>query len=500
MPAPSPTEMLIDREVPEPDAGNVPKEMDATAVHTDSNINLNSEGGMQYTVAEVLSEPEEGSADGKEDDGVVSVSGIAVDGDGGYTVEEPITEGRLTQVNFWPYQAGTSVILNTTFLQEPDDDDRNNALKYSTSSHAPSGKSVFETDESGSQGTPWHSFPMPVSANPNVPDPTSLPRTPVRSARHTPPTLGSMPGTPHLLFTPHHTPGTPVPVSIPVPASILKVLRLQQSRTSPSTSGLFTPQNEEEPSAPSVVRAIVSEKRPPDLPSVSQQLHDADDDTPRATDVAAGDNSATPSITVTKSAAAIQPPTRLATNQEPADDPVAQPLDQDSQGLRSHPVRAGEQLSSETASANQEAFDENVEEVELRFPSVPPSDLASDWDSGAATELHWYFGIGDNVGTAVSDAGEGKIETVNETNTPLPMDEDNIGAEGSKGTSDHPTQPPVDTQTENDPFKLMGSDSAVAPGAVVEDSSSSAEALDDRSGNELPMEDMCDLKHWICDL
>jgi hypothetical protein len=88
-------------------------------------------------------------------------------------------------------------------------------------------------------------IPPPVSADPSVPDPVDYshrarPSTP--PARVVRPTLGSLPGTPILLLSPTGTPGRPTPVSVPVPASVLKALQMQQAGFS-SSSGLFTPQN-----------------------------------------------------------------------------------------------------------------------------------------------------------------------------------------------------------------------------------------------------------------
>ena len=85
-------------------------------------------------------------------------------------------------------------------------------------------------------------IPMPVSADPTVPDPAGVTppqsRTPVRAR----PTLGSIPGTPVIVLSPHGTPGRPTPVSVPIPASVLRALQLHQSFS--SSKGLFTPQNE----------------------------------------------------------------------------------------------------------------------------------------------------------------------------------------------------------------------------------------------------------------
>ena len=91
-------------------------------------------------------------------------------------------------------------------------------------------------------------IPMPVSANPNVPDPTDRPTSvnyvapiPVRT-----PIVLSLPGTPAIVLSPVGTPGRPTPVSMPVPGSVLgsavlRAVQLLQSQSANSASGLFTP-------------------------------------------------------------------------------------------------------------------------------------------------------------------------------------------------------------------------------------------------------------------
>ena len=93
-------------------------------------------------------------------------------------------------------------------------------------------------------------IPMPVSADPNVPDPTDRPTSvnyiapsPVRT-----PMMLTLPGTPAILLSPVGTPGRPTPVSMPVPGSVLgsavlRAVQLLQSQSANSASGLFTPAN-----------------------------------------------------------------------------------------------------------------------------------------------------------------------------------------------------------------------------------------------------------------
>lgn len=365
-----------------------------------------------------------------------------------------------------------------------------------------SDNTVFETnettgkpgDEPESRATPYHSFPMPVSANPDIPDPTSLPRTPDRSTRLTPPTLGSIPGTPQFLLSPNHTPGTPIPVSVPVPASILKVLQLQQSLAGSSTSGLFTPQNEEEASAPSVVDTAINKRGLSVVSATSQQLHEAQEVASHAPDKILGDtmvedNAAIPSIAFTESASTDQRPSEIEASEEAAGDSIAQLADQDRQGLSSHPT-IEQQRIGEIASVNKESFiDENAEDLELTYPSD------SDSDSPQTTErLPDPFTVAKNNDTATSSTCEDKPKTGNERDVSSSMEQDDIGNHSSVKSNGHLTKALADAQTEHDPFKLMGTDSAVAPGAVVEDASFSAEMVDDS------IADMCDLNQCISDL
>ncbi|GLB37748.1 hypothetical protein LshimejAT787_0407990 [Lyophyllum shimeji] len=81
-------------------------------------------------------------------------------------------------------------------------------------------------------------IPTPVVANAAVPDPTSRPRTST-----SPPPILSLPGSPSFTSSPAETSATvqPTPVSVSLPASILKALRVQQSHPGSTYNGLFTP-------------------------------------------------------------------------------------------------------------------------------------------------------------------------------------------------------------------------------------------------------------------
>ena len=86
----------------------------------------------------------------------------------------------------------------------------------------------------------YNGIPMPISADPNVPDPTSQFND---SSGSLVPMILSLPGTPSLVLSPAGSPGVPTPVSVPVPTAILKVMQMQQSLSANSASGLFTPAN-----------------------------------------------------------------------------------------------------------------------------------------------------------------------------------------------------------------------------------------------------------------
>lgn len=94
---------------------------------------------------------------------------------------------------------------------------------------------------SSSSGHPRNAFPMPISADPSVPDPTSRPHTPL--SRGT--LILSVPGTPSSVLGPVGTPGAggrPTPNSVPVHASVLRALQVHQPKPwASSGSGLFTP-------------------------------------------------------------------------------------------------------------------------------------------------------------------------------------------------------------------------------------------------------------------
>jgi hypothetical protein len=92
------------------------------------------------------------------------------------------------------------------------------------------------------RGEMYHGVPMPISANPNVPDPTIQPAPVDESpSSHHAPIILSLPGTPSIMLSPVGTPGLPMPISVPVPSAVLKAMHKQQALGTASMSGLFTP-------------------------------------------------------------------------------------------------------------------------------------------------------------------------------------------------------------------------------------------------------------------
>ncbi|KAJ3506665.1 hypothetical protein NLJ89_g6745 [Agrocybe chaxingu] len=253
----------------------------------DVEFNLEQEGPPEYTVVESGFTDEE--VDREEDTVSVDISVISVkDGwqkDGqeeDYAVEEPVTEGRLTEepsdraMSLDVVSVGVgetleeSEIVQETKEPEPfteEIDQRQASLPLSLHDERPTASRTGAVDESASPAsevavvveTPATSFnianppmilqqvPMPVRANADVPDPTSRPHTPPR-----PDFIMSLPGSPGFVLTPLTTP-RPTDGPVPVPVSVLKTLHEHsQQLSSPGPShlqpptatrldGLFTP-------------------------------------------------------------------------------------------------------------------------------------------------------------------------------------------------------------------------------------------------------------------
>ncbi|KAG1854149.1 hypothetical protein DFJ58DRAFT_383150 [Suillus subalutaceus] len=85
---------------------------------------------------------------------------------------------------------------------------------------------------------------MPIFCDPSVSDPIISSGT--NHLQQTP-RLVKLPGTPHIIISPHSTPGQPTPVSVPVSTSMLHTFSRRESPSegSNSPSGLFTPREGE---------------------------------------------------------------------------------------------------------------------------------------------------------------------------------------------------------------------------------------------------------------
>lgn len=117
------------------------------------------------------------------------------------------------------------------------------------SPEAPEVKDMHETRPAplpaSSNQRPQH-IPIPVYADATVPDPTERPFTPL---------ILGVPGTPTFALSPVGSPGQgPVPVSISMPQSVIKKMRLQAHERA-SSNGLFTPVHASLPGTPGEVPA-----------------------------------------------------------------------------------------------------------------------------------------------------------------------------------------------------------------------------------------------------
>ncbi|KAF8161273.1 hypothetical protein B0H34DRAFT_796084 [Crassisporium funariophilum] len=248
--------------------------------------NVEASQGQEYSVIEAMDDEGDGftdeDADGEVDTDVEILS-VSIASDDmlswrkdeddellDYTVEEPLTEGRLTEeladratslgvVSVGPDHAADLPQGRTAEMDEdvphrspsaevgrerlvvteptpPQTDTEILSLSLTGNKG-----SLHATDRKGTAESPVRqSVPMPVTANADVPDPTSRPQTP---SRH-PNFILNLPGTPNFILSPTGTPrlpGEPVPVSIPIPQSVLRALRQGQTPATVQGDGLFTP-------------------------------------------------------------------------------------------------------------------------------------------------------------------------------------------------------------------------------------------------------------------
>lgn len=152
---------------------------------------------------------------------VASFAGDVSDLDGEYVVEEPPTTGASVEPEV--QAAGPVNVLAETVPVTP--------------KPASAEPSSFDNHNVSV-------FPMPIFCDPSVSDPIVSSGT--KNLQQTPPQLVKLPGTPHIIISPHSTPGQPTPVSVPASTSMLHTF---SRRVSPSESsgpsGLFTPREGE---------------------------------------------------------------------------------------------------------------------------------------------------------------------------------------------------------------------------------------------------------------
>ncbi|KAG2043772.1 hypothetical protein BDR03DRAFT_331890 [Suillus americanus] len=152
---------------------------------------------------------------------VTSFAGDVSDLDGEYVVEEPPTteasvEPEIQAAGPVNMLAGTVPITPKPASVEPSSSDNHNV-------------SVF---------------PMPIFCDPSVSDPIISSGT--NHLQQTP-RLVKLPGSPHIIISPHSAPSEPTPVSVPVSTSMLHTFsrRESPSESNSSPSGLFTPREGE---------------------------------------------------------------------------------------------------------------------------------------------------------------------------------------------------------------------------------------------------------------
>ncbi|KAG1746499.1 hypothetical protein EDB19DRAFT_1848713 [Suillus lakei] len=152
---------------------------------------------------------------------VASFAGEVSDLDGEYVVEEPPT----TEASVEP-EVGAAV---PDVLAETD----------------PVTPKLTSVELSSSDNPSVSAFPMPIFCDPSMSDPIISSGT--KHPQQTPPRLVKLPGTPHIIISPHSTPGQPTPVSVSVSTSMLHTFsrRVSPSEGSSGPSGLFTPREGE---------------------------------------------------------------------------------------------------------------------------------------------------------------------------------------------------------------------------------------------------------------
>ncbi|TFK44886.1 hypothetical protein BDQ12DRAFT_673754 [Crucibulum laeve] len=476
----------------------------------------------------------------------------------GYTVEEPLTEGRLTEE---PTTRATSlgvvsvdtegVTREHSVAHEPlssvaevseSSTDAEADFQETVTEPAASGSSIVvqveeptpEEDDARIDEPPSKTpdppkdstkslgseIPMPVSANPSIPDPTETTEAPSRAR---PPRLVSLPGTPTFMLSPVGTPGSgvPTPVSIAVPQSVLNALKQHAHiQRGEGQGGLFTPGepsdaitqeilqevvhdeelNSEENSLEEVVEEVVDDEAQHDeMKEATKVPHEAIPPSGHSTD----GSSKMPSTDASQVAAAafalaesLPKPLSLphrtpssslypskVTMHKSTDpilhsDPYPYSLSTPGSGffdtLKEEESDEGTEQDNSMSSASTLDRDRDEDEDKVPDNTLEDADLddlefqyptASDDDIGtvpSAIEPPAGLHSSSNIADVEDKDADGELD-------PEFIDEDII-------TQTPPSQPVIDVMQEEDPFKLMGTDSTVAPGPVEEGGSSEANA------------------------
>ncbi|KAG2159131.1 uncharacterized protein EDB93DRAFT_446039 [Suillus bovinus] len=153
---------------------------------------------------------------------VASYAGDVSDPDGEYVVEEPPT----TEASVEPEVQATGQV---------------NVLGETVPVTAKPASAELSSSDNHNISV----FPMPIFCDPSVSDPIISSGT--KHPQLTPPCSAKLSGTPHIIISPHSTPGQPTPVSVPVSTSILHTFSRRESPSEGSSgpSGLFTPREGE---------------------------------------------------------------------------------------------------------------------------------------------------------------------------------------------------------------------------------------------------------------
>jgi hypothetical protein len=347
--------------------------------------------------------------------------------------------------------------------------------------------------------------PPPVSADPSVPDPMDYIRSssPSRTPTHIRPALGSLPGTPTLILSPHPTPGRPTPVSVPVSTAILKAMQIQQSLS--SSSGLFTPQTEAEDASPQEFD---------DGESVSNSMGEALEKKEEASadkemQVEKGEEFANEQATTDNAMVAVDDDAISSQIQTVSEDhKVVEEVPRQTLNSTGGTVNGDSGVEHSPISRRPNDFPSDAgssasEELELMYPfeSLPQEDVARGFSDDNHTEdFSTTFDVleskvaspPDREPTPTardnfknSDLEASSAETSLMVDQPALIEESVEPQESGRSKDVEPSvisSNNLDARLEEDPFKLMGNKSTVAPGAV-DDKAESDESYDSESSD-----------------